>query len=509
MILLLPPIDSSLSSYLILLIPLESSFKSGHVSSIKMQTAGHVLASPLPLIRHASGTSHPSVSHEWLNQRFIHQWTTFDQEIRSALESLDLNFQIAHIDSPSGEVYLVGNEIGLSGRFVNNVCEPVAKILVHASQPALVMGDIQAFRGPTSNVIPDISIGVTLSSNNSNPQAKIVGELKTFWTVTLDQFSLSDPVLLPLILPHLGQLVAQMRNFGLRYGFLSTYQGTVFVKRTHDFAFYVSPPIQDRDTNLSVRQCFTGFCILAEQGHNYIEGNDFRAERLRGQDGLQSSLRPFGLRDHTAAEGSLVTGLNANVTPNTIILNHQGGALSILNVSRRISPPSQTDKALFEIEHQGTRHIVKCWSPRHNRASNAECAVYERLSDSRPSGYGVFANMILAGNIMCSSLFPNGRALVLPYKDGQILAHIWDELSNRERTHVREECEKAIRILRSLSIYVPDAGKHNVLYQRETGAVTMLDFETAIECPQSENLPYVELLSLFGDPMMRVHASGG
>lgn len=141
--------------------------------------------------------------------------------------------------------------------------------------------------------------------------------------------------------------------------------------------------------------------------------------------------------------------------------------------------------------------------------SNAECAVYERLSDSRPGGYDVFANLILAGNILCSSLFPNGRALVLPYKDGQILAHIWDDLSDRERTHVREECEKAIRILRSLSIYVPDAGKHNVLYERETGAVTMLDFETAIECPQSEHMPYVELLSLFGDPMMRGHTSGG
>ncbi|KOS45861.1 hypothetical protein ACN38_g3188 [Penicillium nordicum] len=86
----------------------------------------------------------------------------------------------------------------------------------------------------------------------------------------------------------------------------------------------------------------------------------------------------------------------------------------------------------------------------------------------------------------------------------RFLAHIWDELSNRERTHVREECEKAIRILRSLSIHVPDAGKHNVLYQREIRTVTMLDFETAIECPQSEDVPYIELLSLFGD-----HTSGG
>lgn len=121
----------------------------------------------------------------------------------------------------------------------------------------------------------------------------------------------------------------------------------------------------------------------------------------------------------------------------------------------------------------------------------------------------MFASMILWGDILCSSLFPDGRALVLPYKDGQILAHIWDDLNVRERTQVREECEKAIRILRSLSIYVPDAGKHNVLYERETGAVTMLDFETAMGCPQSEHIPYVELLTLFGDSVMRERTSGG
>ena len=138
-----------------------------------------------------------------------------------------------------------------------------------------------------------------------------------------------------------------------------------------------------------------------------------------------------------------------------------------------------------------------------------EIAVYERLLESRPTGYSVFANMTLAGDIVCSSLFPKGRILVLPYKDGQILAHIWDDLNHRERTHVREECEKAIRILRSLSIRVPDAGKHNVLYERTTGAVTMLDFETAMECPWSQHVPYVELLSLFGDPVMRGPTSGG
>jgi hypothetical protein len=141
--------------------------------------------------------------------------------------------------------------------------------------------------------------------------------------------------------------------------------------------------------------------------------------------------------------------------------------------------------------------------------SNTECAVYERLAESRPGGYSVFANMILAGDILCSSSFPDGRTLVIPYKDGQILAHIWDDLNVSEQTHVREECENAIQILRALSIYVPDAGKHNVLYDRETGAVTMLDFETAIEYPQSEHWPYVELKLLFGDTVMGGRTSAG
>lgn len=78
----------------------------------------------------------------------------------------------------------------------------------------------------------------------------------------------------------IGQLVAQMRKFRLRYGFLSTYNATVFVHRVAPFAFHVSQPIRDYDTDLSVRQCFAGFCMLAEHGHNFLEGSDFDALRV-------------------------------------------------------------------------------------------------------------------------------------------------------------------------------------------------------------------------------------
>jgi hypothetical protein len=75
----------------------------------------------------------------------------------------------------------------------------------------------------------------------------------------------------------------------------------------------------------------------------------------------------------------------------------------------------------------GRTYSTDCYCPGsyltvYPSRSNAKIAVYERLFESRPEGYHVFANMILAGNILCSSLFPNRRTLVLPYKDGQILA---------------------------------------------------------------------------------------
>ena len=54
-----------------------------------------------------------------------------------------------------------------------------------------------------------------------------------------------------------------------------------------------------------------------------------------------------------------------------------------------------------------------------------------------------------------------------------------------------------------------DGEKHNVLCSRETGPVTMLGFETAIPCPQPEHVTYVELLSLFDDPVMRGRTRGG
>ncbi|PKX98166.1 uncharacterized protein P174DRAFT_415924 [Aspergillus novofumigatus IBT 16806] len=201
-------------------------------------------------------------------------------------------------------------------------------------------------------------------------------EFKTFWTLQLTVLSVSNIRSRVRLAPHLGQLLAQMRNFGLRYGFLSTYQGTMCVKRTADFAFHVSRPIRALDTNLSVRQCFAGFCILAEQAHDYTEDSDFQAERLRRQNGVQASTRQTPRRTHVA-EGH-VPSLVGNIIPNSIILSDQGGTLTILNVSRMIPQyRGQTDRAIFEIDRAGK----KCLRVRRRAAVWAATAPAARDSE--------------------------------------------------------------------------------------------------------------------------------
>lgn len=115
-----------------------------------------------------------------------------------------------------------------------------------------------------------------------------------------------------------------------------------------------------------------------------------------------------------------------------------------------------------------------------------------------------------SGDTFCARVLSlPDRHFSSPRKDGQILARIWNDLSEQERHYVRWQCEKAIRILRYLGIRVLDAGKHNVLYARETEAVTMLDFEAVLDVSPSEHVPYVELELLFGDSEMRGRAIGG
>lgn len=62
-----------------------------------------------------------------------------------------------------------------------------------------------------------------------------------------------------------------MREHSLKYGFLTTYSTTIFVKRTDSYRFLLSDPIDKQATHPSVRECFAGFSVLANEDPRFDE----------------------------------------------------------------------------------------------------------------------------------------------------------------------------------------------------------------------------------------------
>ena len=66
-----------------------------------------------------------------------------------------------------------------------------------------------------------------------------------------------------------------MREDSLKYGFLSTYKSTVFVKHSDKYRFELSLPIDEGAVNPSIRECFVGLCAIASNDRMFVEDDDF------------------------------------------------------------------------------------------------------------------------------------------------------------------------------------------------------------------------------------------
>ena len=71
-----------------------------------------------------------------------------------------------------------------------------------------------------------------------------------------------------------------MRMCSVRFGFLSTYNSTVFVKRAADSSFLLSPPVSNDAIQPSLRQLFAGFCRMAQMAPRYFERPTFQLRNI-------------------------------------------------------------------------------------------------------------------------------------------------------------------------------------------------------------------------------------
>jgi serine/threonine protein kinase len=141
---------------------------------------------------------------------------------------------------------------------------------------------------------------------------------------------------------------------------------------------------------------------------------------------------------------------------------------------------------------------------------DAEAEVYNRIWAQQPAGYRSFTKWISRGEIVCSSIFPSGYVVVLEQRDGMRLDRLWHALSETERAYIQSECLNGIHALRQVDIRLDDPGKHNILYDRESRVVTLLDFESAQELESHTYIStYFEMGIIFGSDLLLGRPSGG
>ncbi|KAJ5800196.1 uncharacterized protein N7518_002264 [Penicillium psychrosexuale] len=471
-----------------------------------METAAEVILRPVPPLIQINGTRYVSNSSEVISLRFFHEWQSFKQDVLEASDSLDLSHPVPYTDDVS-ESYVVGSGLGLTGRFSKNVCDPVSKVFATTCLSHLKFGDYQSSARPTdTSQVPDI----TMFNTTESPRPAAVGELKSFWTVELEDYSIRDGYQrLVGIQHHIAQLVKYMRSSKLKFGFLSTYNWTVFIRRTAPYHFDMSVPIARDASNPSLRQCFLALGVMASKDWKFIEPPDFNIAQLRIPTGpsVQASVRSSAFRNQIGTKEEISDKLGSS----SILYGAVDGlATTFVNCKRIIQQSSA--KAIYEVTWDGKPAIAKCWSPSRVERFADEARTYENIHAQRPAGFHFFPSLLSIGKICCSSIFPQGYIIVMTKVDGERLDKQWNQLSGSVKEHIRSEIYEAIKVLRRASIIIIDSGMHNVLYDPETNAVTMVDFELMQACEEDTmGLDEPEMFAIFRHypSRVRVRHEGG
>ncbi|KAF3224764.1 hypothetical protein TWF191_005930 [Orbilia oligospora] len=240
--------------------------------------------------RHAYGTRYSASSQkDSIDRKFIY-WKDFELDVIQSLEKSDLTGELNFADPPEGELILVGTEHGLTGRFQGNVGALLGRafnISTDKKINRLRFGDSSVV--PNSGSEADVLIMMYPLSESDDITCRVVGEMKPFWTEP--DIKSAKPSRIPetddpaadamrraslrlgYLEPTLGIVPFKPFNYvNVKYGFLSTYEYTIFVKRAGRARFEITDPIGFNNTNPMIRQCFFHIGMLgASDDYLYID----------------------------------------------------------------------------------------------------------------------------------------------------------------------------------------------------------------------------------------------
>ncbi|KAJ5424425.1 hypothetical protein N7491_009641 [Penicillium cf. griseofulvum] len=466
-----------------------------------MEPAQTQLARATPAVSQNGGTLNPSIHSDRLSVAYMSLWSTFQTDACRVFQQAGIAHEVPLNDET--ELYTVGNELGLTGRFVRNVCDPVIKALELVPDMASIrFADLQAISTPQMTV-PDVCLGLVATSLRPG-NVHLVGEMKTPWTISDEDLYINRPESSFRLEPLIGQLVAQMRTCSTRFGFLSTYNSTVFVKREADSSFLLSSPIWCGVTRPSLRQLLAGFCLMAVSEPKYVESETFEPRNLRGPPPSRVSGR---LLDISAYHSPSMANQEETITSNSVIINAGGPTPRVVNCLQLLSEPTVQNKATWLATMGGSTVILKCWGPQYDELGGGSLQPHLGPAAGRTSQLRQVDHQ---GEIVCSTIFPSGYVLVLEQRAGMRLDRLWHDLSEGERAYIQSDCLNGIHALRQVGFRLDDPGQHNILYDRDSRVVTLLDFESAQLLESHTYIStYHEMRIIFRSDLLLGRPSGG
>ncbi|KAF9892635.1 hypothetical protein FE257_001037 [Aspergillus nanangensis] len=243
-------------------------------------TAKKLLQQPLPDLEQGQYHTLNSALHNIEFIGTLTPWPNFEVEVQTTFEewfseprshaSLSYEGSRPGPSSLSNEHYVVGKEEGVQGRYQNNVGQAMGAILQNQAVDIQV-GDFAA-SATIYHKEPDMAF-----MSRSTKHVRIVSEFKTPWIDAHNlaaSFSGADGTVPPS--KQLGQIAEYMYDLHLKYGFMSTYEETVFLRQVQDatsvWVLQHSPIIRHSANGtikgeVSVRQCIWHLCQSAVVEH--------------------------------------------------------------------------------------------------------------------------------------------------------------------------------------------------------------------------------------------------
>ncbi|KAK6501747.1 hypothetical protein TWF481_009574 [Arthrobotrys musiformis] len=551
------------------------------------ETVGQLLARPLPKILFTSGTrcSSGTSKTDRVDRKFLFHWEGFLSEVAETIRKADLTKTLTVTDPTEGELIMVGNKHGLTGSFQANVGVVLGRVFHSSVDENLVnlrFGDSQTAFGSDDKARSrpkrfdrrrdkakgrgeaDILI-VAHTLETEEVTCRVVGKIKIYWTQPLVGSAISSSLLVPAktknvdprseleaIEGPVGQLVRHMIYRNIKYGFLSTYEYTIFLRRMGRMRFEITDPIKFDSTDPTVRQCFYHMGKLGasdefsytdeepditlkilQSGDSWGE-DDTSPRRCRlkrrapedkdndqegddgkdGGGGIGAPSKKLRTRAATTEPSEFGSMTKNSPSPSRGFIGRdpesddEGGtasATSKTKVPKEIPMFNLQDITLNSIifgENMVSRHVFQVQEALpddHEKGkkiltglfNNIKCIVkYENEKDNylRIPTSRYFPKMMAFGDIVLGQEFREGHIIVLSKEKGEPLDYeMIQKIPRDERVLMYNEIVSAVTFIRAAGLRHGDPKPWNILWDKESGQLILLDFE--IMRPEDKDRP--------------------